>query len=127
MITRLRVLYGDTQFGELAENGAGEVVFQYDRSWLAKGFDLAPASVPFDGIANKAARTTFDGLPGVFNDSLPDGWGLLLMERALKKHKDLDPADITPLDRLAYMGHRCMGRSNINRSCCPRKVTWLST
>ena len=51
----------------------------------------------------------FQGLHGVFNDSLPDGWGVLLMDRALKKHLNLERSQITPLDRLAYMGHRSMG------------------
>ncbi|MBK6637108.1 MAG: type II toxin-antitoxin system HipA family toxin [Rhodocyclaceae bacterium] len=109
MITRLRVLHGQDLVGELAEGAGGVIAFQYDRDWLAKGFDLAPASVPFDGMVNPAARALFGGLPGVFNDSLPDGWGLLLMDRALKKHKNLDRADISPLIRLAYMGNRCMG------------------
>jgi serine/threonine-protein kinase HipA len=31
------------------------------------------------------------------------------MDRALKKHKGLDPSQITPLHRLAYIGHRGMG------------------
>lgn len=51
----------------------------------------------------------FEGLHGVFNDSLPDGWGLLPMDRALKQYKGLDRHEITPLDRLAYIGHRGMG------------------
>jgi serine/threonine-protein kinase HipA len=65
--------------------------------------------MPFDGFAHPAARPIFDHLHGVFNDALPDGWGLLLMERAFKQYKQLDRAQITPLDRLAYLGDRCMG------------------
>ena len=90
MIALLRVLHEGNLVGQLAENAMGVIVFQYDRAWLQNGFDLAPASVPFDGLANPAVRLEFDGLPGVFNDSLPDGWGLLLMDRPLKKHKELD-------------------------------------
>ncbi len=108
MIAVLRVLCNGMSVGKLAEK-QGEILFQYDSDWLLNGFDLAPASMPFDTVAHKAARLEFQGLHGVFNDSLPDGWGLLLMDRALKKHKNLDRSRITPLDRLAYMGHRCMG------------------
>ena len=108
MISTLRVLYQDQLIGQLAEK-QGDIVFQYDSAWLEGGFNLAPSSMPFDANAHSAARPDFNRLHGVFNDSLPDGWGLLLMDRILKKHKNLDRSQITPLDRLAYLGHRCMG------------------
>ena len=47
-------------------------------------------------------------MPGVFNDSLPDGWGLLLMDRYFRQ-QDIDPIKITPLERLAYIGNRALG------------------
>lgn len=108
MTPLLRVLCGGDMVGQLAEK-RGAIMFQYAPSWLENGFDLSPGSVPFDDLAHPAVRLVFDGLHGVFNDSLPDGWGLLLMDRALKQHLHLDRPNITPLDRLAYMGHRCMG------------------
>lgn len=108
MISTLRVLYQDQLIGQLAEK-QGDIVFQYDSAWLEGGFNLAPSAMPFDANAHSAARPDFNRLHGVFNDSLPDGWGLLLMDRILKKHKNLDRSQITPLDRLAYLGHRCMG------------------
>ena len=109
MITQLRVMHQELCVGRLVQNRLGQILFQYEPSWLKGGFNLAPASMPFDALAHPAARTIFDNLHGVFNDSLPDGWGLLLMDRALKQHKNLDRAQITPLDRLAYLGRRCMG------------------
>jgi serine/threonine-protein kinase HipA len=108
MILKLRVLCDGKLVGQLAEKD-GRIVFQYDSAWLDNGFDLAPSSLEFDGLANHARRMDFQGLHGVFNDSLPDGWGLLLMDRTLKKYCDLERSKITPLDRLAYMGHRGMG------------------
>lgn len=108
MTSKLRVLCNGKSVGQLAGK-EGKIVFQYDLAWLNNSFDLAPDSLEFDGAANPARRLEFQGLHGVFNDSLPDGWGLLLMDRALKKHRDLERSQITPLDRLAYMGHRCMG------------------
>lgn len=108
MTALLRVLCHGKSVGQLAEK-QGRIVFQYDSAWLESGFDLAPGSMPFDAQANPPARLDFQGLHGVFNDSLPDGWGLRLMDRVLKKHRNLDRDQITPLDRLAYMGHRCMG------------------
>lgn len=108
MIPKLRVRCQGKSVGQLAEKG-GEIRFEYDASWLADGLDLAPGSMEFNAAANTARRLDFQGLHGVFNDSLPDGWGLLLMDRSLKKHLNLDRSQITPLDRLAYLGHRCMG------------------
>jgi serine/threonine-protein kinase HipA len=108
MISVLRVLCNGRLVGKLAER-QGNIMFQYDTAWLESGFDLAPGAMPFDGHAHPAARMVFQGLHGAFNDSLPDGWGLLLMDRSLKQHQNLDRSQITPLDRLAYMGHRGMG------------------
>ena len=71
--------------GVLAES-KGDIRFQYDKGWLSHGFDLAPGSMKFDELANAAPRSVFAGLHGPFNDSLPDGWGLLLMDRVLKQH-----------------------------------------
>ena len=50
----------------------------------------------------------FDGLFGVFNDSLPDGWGRLLLDRAVEK-LGITRQDLTPLDRLAHVGTTGMG------------------
>lgn len=50
----------------------------------------------------------FEGLPGVFYDSLPDGWGRLLLDR-LARSKGIAPSQLTALDRLARVGHSGMG------------------
>ena len=50
----------------------------------------------------------FEGLPGIFNDSLSDGWGRLLLDRQARMNGIL-PSELTPLDRLAYVGHIEMG------------------
>ena len=49
-----------------------------------------------------------DGLFGVFNDSLPDGWGRLLLDRALIKH-NINPGSLSVLDRLCFVGSHGMG------------------
>ena len=110
MTSILRVSMAGRAVGRLAINPQRDIVFEYAPDWLTHGFDLSPSTIPFDGRANGSRRPeVFDGLPGVFNDSLPDGWGLLLMDRTLKARKGLERWQITPLDRLAYMGRRGMG------------------
>lgn len=48
------------------------------------------------------------GLFGLFNDSLPDGWGHQLLDRQLKKHL-INPMTLPPLDRLCFVGSHGMG------------------
>ena len=82
--------------------------FEYDAEWLAKGFSLSPYYLPLSaGLINDTTQL-WQGLHGVFNDSLPDGWGLLLMDRQLTK-LGIDPRQISPLERLAWLGQRTMG------------------
>lgn len=50
----------------------------------------------------------FDGLFGVFNDSLSDGWGRLLVDKLLKKNK-INPSEIDNLNRFAVVQESGMG------------------
>lgn len=108
-VERLKVMCNDELVGTLAMAGQLNIVFQYTPHWLANGFDLAPQSLIFNLTPQTAKDPLFNGLHGVFNDSLPDGWGLLLMDREFKRHCGWDRHQITPLDRLAYIGKRAMG------------------
>jgi serine/threonine-protein kinase HipA len=66
------------------------------------------SNYPFAPGIQIADTTIFDGLFGVFNDSLPDGWGRLLLDRMVEKH-GINRGELNPLDRLAYVGHYGMG------------------
>jgi serine/threonine-protein kinase HipA len=50
----------------------------------------------------------FGPLFGLFDDSLPDGWGLLLMDRYFAR-QGTALTEISVLDRWAYLGARTMG------------------
>lgn len=52
--------------------------------------------------------TILDGIPGFIHDALPDGWGMLLMDRMFTKKK-IAKSDITPLLRLSFFGRQGMG------------------
>ena len=93
--------------GQLAQNRQG-VFFQYAADYLANRPSLSPFALPFDGALRQAPATPHGGLFGVFADSLPDGWGTRVMDRALRQHGVL-PSQITGMDRLAYVGERGMG------------------
>ena len=85
-----------------------KIYFRYNTDFLKTGLNLSPIKLPFSGEIVSADKQPFDGLFGVFNDSLPDGWGRLLLDRSLSA-KGIDITRITPLDRLAYVGSRGMG------------------
>ena len=108
-VLRLNVSMNGRPVGVLAADGKRQIWFEYAPEWLVSGFDLSPKTLDFSAKPQLAKSNLFDGLHGVFNDSLPDGWGLLLMDRELKRRFDWSPQDITPLDRLAYIGARAMG------------------
>ncbi|MEN8157636.1 MAG: type II toxin-antitoxin system HipA family toxin [Bacteroidota bacterium] len=85
-----------------------KIYFRYNAGFLKRGLNISPIILPFnDEIAN-AGNDPFDGLYGVFNDSLPDGWGRLLLDRTLSS-RGVDINRITPMDRLAYVGTGGMG------------------
>ena len=93
--------------GTLAERDR-RIYFEYATSFIDDPLPLSPFKLPVRPGLHEDPDRTFGGLHGVFYDSLPDGWGLLLMDRRFKQ-AGIDPGHITPLDRLAYIGHRAMG------------------
>lgn len=93
--------------GELAQNRQG-VFFQYDADYLRSCPSLSPLTLTFDGSLQRGPSDPHDGLHGVFADSLPDGWGRLLMDRVCRRHGVL-PTELTPMDRLSYVGNRGLG------------------
>jgi serine/threonine-protein kinase HipA len=93
--------------GTLAED-RGRVYFEYAADFLATGLNLSPFRLPFEPGLFEHRDREFGPLPGVFDDSLPDGWGLLLMDRHFRS-LGRNLAEISPLDRLAWLGTRTMG------------------
>lgn len=84
-----------------------QIYFEYDRSFLEHGMEISPLRLPLRAGVRTFDRFLFEGLPGVFNDSLPDGWGRLLLDRAMRA-KGILPDVLSPLDRLAYVGRTGM-------------------
>ncbi len=95
------------QVGVLAED-SGRVYFEYDTEFLATDLNLSPFRLPFEQGLFEHTDRQFGPLPGLFDDSLPDGWGLLLMDRHFRS-LGRNLAEISPLDRLSWLGTRTMG------------------
>lgn len=109
-VISVEVLLAGSRVGELVSVPRRGTYFAYDEQWLATGFNLSPLNMAF-GASPQAAPDPhlFGGLMGAFADSLPDGWGMLLMDRFFLRELGIDRRAITVLDRLAYMGNRAMG------------------
>lgn len=93
--------------GELAESDH-TVYFEYHPEFLNDPLWLSPFKLPPEPGLQEHRDRSFGPLFGLFDDSLPDGWGLLLMDRYFRK-QGIPLETISPLDRLAYMGTRTMG------------------
>lgn len=93
--------------GILAQNRQG-VFFQYDESYLSRFGNLSPFTLQGDVRLQQAPKGPHQGIHGVFGDSLPDGWGLLLQDRVFRQQGIL-PAQVTAMDRLAFVGQQGMG------------------
>ena len=104
----LKAFYNDKLVGTLAKTPDRLVAFEYDNEWLATGFSISPFSLPLQKKVYLPKFEPFEGLFGVFNDSLPDGWGRLLVDRLLLKNK-INPSEIDNLNRLAVVQESGMG------------------
>lgn len=105
---KLTVAYEDRIVGTLAEIAAGTIAFQYDERWIEGGFSISPLTLPLDGKVRVSSSPHFDGLYGVFRDSLPDGWGEALMRRFLRT-QGVEYDRLSPLERLALVGRNGLG------------------
>ncbi len=82
--------------------------FEFDRGFLDNPLPMSPFLLKARPGVIAAEPATFEGLHGLFNDSLPDGWGRRLLDRSLQR-RGLDHRSLTPLDRLAGVGTGGMG------------------
>jgi serine/threonine-protein kinase HipA len=115
VIARLEVFYSGWgehwSLGTLVDKD-GTIYFEYSSDALAQGVDFSPLKLPLPkpGAAPQAHRglPQFMGLPGFIADALPDGWGMLLIDKALRR-QGRDPASISVLVRLAMVGASGIG------------------
>ena len=91
----------------------GMAVFEYDSAFRRNGIELAPLTMPLS-LGNRpfsfpTNRTEcFKGLPGLIADALPDKFGNQIITEWFTR-QGLPVGEITPLERLCYVGQRAMG------------------
>ena len=108
---------GEQVVGELVESG-GRVYFEYSPNFLKDPLWLSPFKLPPEPGLIEHRDLDFGPLFGLFDDSLPDGWGLLLLDRFLRSRGSA-LAEVSVLDRLAYFGTRTMGALTYHPASSP--------
>lgn len=89
----------------------GFYAFEYDPAFVKSGIELAPLTMPLaqtSYIFTDLPELTYKRLPALLADALPDDFGNTLIDGWMAA-KGVEHSQITPLDRLAYMGKRGMG------------------
>jgi serine/threonine-protein kinase HipA len=102
-IHQIEVLYDNRLVGRLALTQEGLCAFEYSADWLTSGFAISPFELPLRNGIFVAKPRPFEGGFGVFDDCLPDGWGLLILDRYLQQ-RGIRPRTLSLLDRLALVG-----------------------
>lgn len=102
-LRQIEVIYGNRPVGRLALTKEGLCAFEYSAEWLGSGFSISPFELPLKSGVFIAKSRPFDGGFGVFDDCLPDGWGLLVLDRYLQQN-GINLRTLTLLDRLALVG-----------------------
>lgn len=105
----LQVKYHDKLVGTLSRTPDNRLcVFEYDSEWLVNGFSISPLELPLKQEMFIAKPIPFSGNFGIFEDSLPDGYGRYLLHKALLR-EGIDDSKLSALDRLSLVGEGGMG------------------
>jgi serine/threonine-protein kinase HipA len=101
---RLQAIWWDgSVIGHLIHRGS--IYFVYDETWIKRGHDLSPLSLPFTTVAFNGSKG-IDGVPGLIADCLPDSWGRKVARQEFAKNKWGEP---TTMSLLAWRGKRGVG------------------
>lgn len=102
-LKQIEVIYDNHSVGRLALTPDGLCAFEYTAQWLTSGFSISPLELPLRSGVFIAKPRPFNGGFGVFDDCMPDGWGLLILDRYLHQ-KGINPRQLSIIDRLALVG-----------------------
>lgn len=107
-VNLLNISTDNQPMGRMVLSPSKVCVFEYDPDYLKNGLSLSPFYLPLQAGAITGRIEPFNGLFGLFNDSLPDGWGNLLIDRFLVS-EGISPKSLSVLDRLSIVGKSGMG------------------
>lgn len=96
--------------GALAEDN-GTISFEYDPQFLGSGLELSPFEMPLSNriYTHLNRDIAFQGLMGVFADSLPDKFGNAVIEQYFRNKRGIQAYELSPIQKLLYVGKRATG------------------
>lgn len=106
-------IWGKTVGAVALDPSSGYYAFEYEPAFARSGVELAPLTMPLSSAGEPFAfpelpELTYRRLPGMLADALPDDFGNALID-AWMARDGVSKSQVTPLDRLAYMGKRGVG------------------
>ena len=107
-VQAVSVMYHGRKVGTLSMGNRSNCQFEYDNDWLSDGFSISPLQLPLKAGLFTADYQPFNGNFGVFEDSLPGGYGEYLLRKVLKK-SGVAPQGLTPVQWLSIVGNSGMG------------------
>jgi len=102
------VLFHGRKVGILSMGNHSCCQFEYDRAWLREGFSISPLQLPLKAGLFSSPWQPFNGNFGIFEDSLPGGYGEHLLRKVLRR-EGVDYGSLTPVQRLSIVGSSGMG------------------
>jgi serine/threonine-protein kinase HipA len=115
-------LWGTTIGAVALEDGAETASFQYEAAFTRSGIEVAPLMMPLSErvyVFPRLARSSFNGLPGLVADSLPDRFGNALIDAWLATQGRTSES-FNAVERLCYTGTRGMGALEFFPATGPR-------
>lgn len=107
-VLSVSVMYHGRKVGTLSMGNHSCCQFEYDRAWLREGFSISPLQLPLKAGLFSAPWQPFNGNFGIFEDSLPGGYGEHLLRKVLRRD-GVDYGSLTPVQRLSIVGNSGMG------------------
>lgn len=107
-INTVKVTYHDKPVGTITMGDKTCCLFEYDSRWIVDGFSISPLHLPLKSGIFTADYLPFAGNFGIFEDSLPGGYGEHLLQKVLAR-QGVDYRALTPVQRLSLVGIHGMG------------------
>lgn len=130
-VLSVSVMYHGRKVGTLSMGSHSCCQFEYDRAWLREGFSISPLQLPLKAGLFSAPWQPFTGNFGIFEDSLPGGYGEHLLRKVLRsgssesreqsklaffaemkergRRQGIDYGSLSPVQRLSIVGNSGMG------------------
>lgn len=115
MENNLKIVIWGQEVGRLSwDQRRKRSVFEYNKEFISGNLDIAPLTASIKNPRNRlpfygqSFDDIFYGLPAFISDSFPGRWGNTVFS-AWAQANHINERDLTPVDKLSFIGQRAMG------------------